>query len=63
MPTILAKDETKRRRMVKTPTNVLFAREWIIFPVSVCKAAGKSFHTGSKEEIREERLNAVNDAD
>lgn len=52
VPTMLAKEEMKRRRMVKTPTSVLFARDWTIFLVTVCKAAGKSLNTDSKEEIR-----------
>lgn len=49
---MFAKDEMKRRRMVKTPTSVLFVRDWTIFLVTVCKAAGKSLNTHSKEKIR-----------
>lgn len=47
---MLAKEEMKRRRMVKTPTNVLFVRDWTIFLVTVCIAAGKSLKTGSREK-------------
>lgn len=40
--TMFANDETKRRRMVQTPTMVLFVRDWTILLVTVWKAAGKS---------------------
>lgn len=40
-PTMFAKDEMKRSRIVKTPTSVLFVRDWTIFLVTLCKAAGK----------------------
>ena len=40
--TMLTKAATKRSRMVRTPTRVLFILDWTIFLVSVCKAAGKT---------------------
>lgn len=56
---MLAKEEMKRRRMVKTPTSVLFARDWTIFLVIVCRAAGKSLNANNKEKARQESIPLV----
>lgn len=42
---MLAQDETKSRRIVQTPTMVLFVRDWTILLVTVWKATGKSWDT------------------
>lgn len=53
---MFAKEEMKRRRMVRTPTSVLFVRDWIIFLVTFCKTAGKSWDISSKKNQTETEL-------
>lgn len=52
---MLTKADMKRSMMVRTPTRVLLVRDWTIFLVTVCNAAGKSWEGEGGRETESER--------